>query len=383
MKKIVFVLVLLSLTVLFASCSNELKPQIDITDKFYYLSVYVENEYGGTNLLHRFNVENGRMTPLCSDPLCDHSSEAGCAFNGLINYTVEDDIIWFDRNGEGEDDIDSYICRYDIANGTLDIMETYKTSGYTNVFKYGHLWRYFTHSNPTEKDISIRVSLSECNFNDPEEIDADKIPFAQNGDLYYYADFGKFHSPATSIYAAYTDFSDEWLVADGIFATDFRYWNGFIYYLEKENLWRVSVDEEISGQPTNTKEMLKERISGYFFHGDKLFYLQKEEEPDMIGWDEYLEEDVENTYGGKIWRANPDGTKAKVYIEIDDYVISKSQLYNAQVGSKIVLRFGKWIEREKSGEILMNWRAADGGLIVIDLAEGGYTAYEDLWETNR
>ena len=376
MKKLFCLLMVIAM--LLCGCNTRVKPQIDISEKYYYLTSHVDYGRGSTaTLLHRFNVENGSMTPLCPDPLCEHSEEAGCPFAGARNYTVDGDTIWFNRvlnNRDGERV--TVICRYDIADGKLRVLQEYKDDGYTYVFKFGYLWKYFTHENPTDKDISVRISLEEENFDDPEEIDPGKIPFAQVGDVYYYGAFGTYHSPATEVYAMYTDLTDEWLVADDMFSMNFTYYDGFLYYIQEGTLMRVSVDEEITGIPVNTKETVKKAIAAYFFYDNSLFYLQSEgDDAEVIGWDEFLEEEVKNTYGGKIWRANPDGSKAKVFTETDGYVISKSMLSTAQVGSRLVVRYGCWKEKQRDGETFKAWRSAEGGLLVVNLDDGTYQAY--------
>lgn len=371
MKKLLCLLMVTA--VLLCGCSTRVKPQIDISEKYYYMPTAVTFDNGNRGeTLARFNVENGRITPLCPDPLCDHGTE--CPFFGVVNYTVDGDIIWFQRYMIDENT--DYICQYDISNGKLRTLAKYEDDGYSYAFKFGYLWKYFSHNDPTDNDLSVRISLSEENFDDPEKIDPSKIPFAQVGDIYYYAVHGAFNSPATEVRAMYTDLTDDWRVADDVFSMNFTYYNGYVYYIEKEALMRVSIDEAITGVPANTKEPVKDNVGAFFFSNDMLYYLQNEgADAEVIGWDEFLEEEVKNTYGGKIWRANPDGSKAKVFTETDGYVISKSMLSNAQVGSRLVVRYGCWKEKQRDGETLKAWRTAEGGLLVVNLDDGTYEAY--------
>ena len=371
MKKLFCLLMVIAM--LLCGCSTRVKPQIDISEKYYYMPTAVTFDNGSRGeTLARFNVENGRITPLCPDPLCDHDTE--CPFFGVVNYTVDGDIIWFQRYMIDENT--DYICQYDISNGKLRTLAKYEDDGYSYAFKFGYLWKYFSHNDPTDNDLSVRISLSEENFDDPEKIDPSKIPFAQVGDIYYYAVRGAYNSPATEVRAMYADLTDDWRVADDVFSMNFTYYNGYVYYIEKEALLRVSVDEAFTGVPANTKEPVKDNVGAFFFSNDMLYYLQNEgADAEVIGWDEFLEEEVKNTYGGKIWRANPDGSKAKVFTETDGYVISKSILSNAQVGSRLVVRYGCWKEKQRDGETLKAWRTAEGGLLVVNLDDGTYEAY--------
>jgi len=367
----------LSILLIFCGCNTRVVPQIDISEKFYYMPTTVTFDDGSSGqTLARFNVENGSMTTLCPDPLCDHGFE--CPFFGVVNYTVEGDIIWFQR--DAIDEGVNYICQYDISTGKLRTLAKYEEDGYSYVFKFGFLWKYFTHANPAEDDISVRISLTHENFDDPEVIDPDKIPFAQSGNVYYYAEYGKYHSPATAVYAMTTDFLDEWLVADNLFSSQFKYYNGYVYYIQDGMLIRVSVDESVTGTAVNTKEKVKSNVGAFFFRNDYLFYLQSEEdEAEVIGWDEFLEEEIKNTYDGKIWRAKPDGSKAKIFTETTEYVISKSGLSNAQVGGNLVVRYGCWKDKQRDGETYSAWRANEGGLLVISLDDGTYDAYS-VWD---
>ena len=140
---------------------------------------------------------------------------------------------------------------------------------------------------------------------------------------------------------------------------------------------RVSVDEEITGIPINTKEPVMDRMNtgGYFFHNGYLYYLQEEEDPEVIGWDEFLEEDALNIYGGKVWRAKPDGSRAELLTQTDGYVIAGFGFSNAQVGGKLVMRYGCWKDKERDGQTFRAWRSTEGGLLVIDLDDGTYQGY--------
>ena len=363
--------VLISALLLLCSCTTRVKPQIDISEKYYYMPTTVTFDNGSRGeTLARFNVENGSITTLCPDPLCDHGME--CPFFGVINYTVDGDVIWFQRYMIDENA--DYICQYDIASGKLRTLAKYEDDGYSYAFKFGYLWKYFSHNDPIDNDLSVRISLAEENFDDPEKIEPSKIPFAQVGDVYYYGVRGAFNSPATEIRAMYTDLTDDWRVADGVFSMNFTYDGGYVYYIEKDTLMRVSVDEEITGIPVNTKETVKDRVGSFFLYDEHLYYLQYEEDPESIGWDAYEEEDVKNLYGGKLWRANPDGSRAKVFMETESYVISKN-FVGAQVGSKILLRYGCWKDKTLEGQTWRVWRAAEGGLLVVDLNDGTYQGY--------
>ena len=375
MKKLLCLLMVTA--VLLCGCTTRVKPQIDISEKYYYLTSQVEFNAGTAITLFRFNVENGRMTTLCPDPLCDHGEE--CPFFDVINYSVDGNIIRFDRifyDSDGE--FVNAICEYDISEGKLRVLKQYKEDGYTNTFKFGYFWHIFTIQDPERDFGSFRVSIEEENFDDPEKVDPDKMPFAQVGDVYYYAKHGPFHSPATEVYAMYTDLTDEWLVADGMISSGFKYYEGFLYYVQKDTLMRVSVDEEITGIPINTKETVMDRMNkgGYFFHNGYLYYLQEEEDPEVIGWDEFLEEDALNIYGGKVWRAKPDGSRAELLTQTDGYVIAGFGFANAQVGGKLVMRYGYWKDKQtRDGEMRRAWRSTEGGLLVIDLDDGTYQGY--------
>ena len=61
-------------------------------------------------------------------------------------------------------------------------------------------------------------------------------------------------------------------------------------------------------------------------------------------------------------------------METESYVISKN-FVGAQVGSKILLRYGCWKDKMLEGQTWRVWRATEGGLLVIDLDDGTYQGY--------
>ena len=114
--------------VLLCGCNTRVKPQIDISEKYYYMTSLVSFSNGTGNTLFRFNVENGSMTTLCPDPLCDHGEE--CPFFGVINYSVDGNIIRFDRNYYDSDgEFVTAICEYDISEGKPRVLKKYKELG--------------------------------------------------------------------------------------------------------------------------------------------------------------------------------------------------------------------------------------------------------------
>ena len=88
--------VLLPLMLLLAACAPRVSPAVDVSALYFYLPVTVDQPNGSTQVLHRFNLTTGRLTPLCPDPVCAHDD--ACPFAGLRNYAVDGSTIWFDRH---------------------------------------------------------------------------------------------------------------------------------------------------------------------------------------------------------------------------------------------------------------------------------------------
>lgn len=88
---------------------------------------------GGTDSrsaeLVRFNCENGNVTAVCPDPLCDHV-DADCPFYGLGGGTGgfvigEDGNVYFESLIWGEQGIDASLRKFDVQSGKTTVLEVY------------------------------------------------------------------------------------------------------------------------------------------------------------------------------------------------------------------------------------------------------------------
>ena len=91
MKKLLCVL--LSALLLLCSCGGGNTEYVNLFDTFLFIEMEQDNIY--TPAL--FNPASGTVMPLCTDPICDHSENAGCPFAGYTQiFTVEDGKLFFD-----------------------------------------------------------------------------------------------------------------------------------------------------------------------------------------------------------------------------------------------------------------------------------------------
>ena len=73
----------LTAAALFAGCSkNEISH-----DAFFDTFLLTDMKVDGVSVPAVFNPAKGTMTPLCTDPLCDHTEDAGCPFGGYNNMS--------------------------------------------------------------------------------------------------------------------------------------------------------------------------------------------------------------------------------------------------------------------------------------------------------
>lgn len=84
----------LTAVILFTGCSkNEISH-----DAFFDTFLLTDMQVDGISIPAVFNPAKGTTTPLCTDPLCDHTEKAGCPFAGY-NITWEphyyNGSIWF------------------------------------------------------------------------------------------------------------------------------------------------------------------------------------------------------------------------------------------------------------------------------------------------
>lgn len=103
-----------------------------------FLSLLNNGEYEIIPTLIRINLETGEMTPVCSDPLCNHATPS-CPFAGAINYIyINGTIIYYNRTYTIRNGLEVFsqrqFCSYNLE--TME-MRIYKQEEIVSERQYG------------------------------------------------------------------------------------------------------------------------------------------------------------------------------------------------------------------------------------------------------
>ena len=151
-----FLCTTLALMVLLPSCGGGQNEYVNLFDTFLFIEMEQDNIY--TPAL--FNPASGTVMPLCTDPICDHSENAGCPFAGYTQiFTVEDGKLYYSVNVSEKKSDGTYLGTayrvYDIESGTVKELcrkaELLRTEGsLSSVGSIAGDWHYISQSGDTD-----------------------------------------------------------------------------------------------------------------------------------------------------------------------------------------------------------------------------------------
>lgn len=315
---------------------------------------------GYVNMPYKFNVLTGTSTPLCTDPLCDHSPDSGCPFDG-VTYTgmlyYEDGKLYY--IAQVYTDPTSFITNtvalksYDLESGHTELLYQFEAPenwGGNRDIGCGYFWMRYNKSDTVEAS-AFRVRLSDGAF---EQIDADAaFPAAYYGDEYLFYDTNKV-GISTAIYSADLDGGNrrDLLAADNISIafldniTD----DTFIYATPGEKavtdgggtksvadydvqtLWLFDIK---SGE---TEKLADGFGSSYIAQaGDYIYYTKAADDPPLRGYDKNEGANKYNRSGGILWRLDTKtGVEEKAF-ELPAYDLDGVEL--CAVGDRVVIGY--------------------------------------------
>jgi hypothetical protein len=333
LSNLIIINILLIMLFTLFSCSSSV-------DNSKYAYLFYEK---GLTLM-KIDVNSGKATPVCSDPLCDHNSPK-CPFYRPIGvgnrFTITNDnknIIYI----AGSDNELYCLRKYSLTTGTVS--ELFSTK---NVIKDMLLVKdtlFFTESLPEIKDGSITSVSTDIYSIDISDNDAEVEKLTKEPEK--------------------NTVIPDFIVQDNrmlweIFETS-EYFTTKLDYSDKKNMNRKDIQKEYKGdynykltyeEVDNTfkttitrinKKSLKEDsiISGlkYFRICDNyIFYTRKLEQPELIGKkapSESMSSDEQATFQNdcsrKIYTCDLDGTNEKVVCELEPgyYVLFASSNVN-------------------------------------------------------
>ncbi len=232
MKKIIIFVLIVSFVFSFTGCDSKPEPETDVT--YYY---YVDTL---ARVLYKVNVETGRFSPVCEDPLCRHSNGELCKYAEVQSFTQRDHTFLFLQDGgrsEGSADLrDIRVCGYDMEARALSVYDviscTSETSPAGGLEIYdGYVYYYYNNYVDGEFSMSLRRVNVETGEREELGINTKWVPVTRVNDRLY-------HSNGQEIYHTDLLYNDKQTVLSAsnhhriaLKAADEK---GNLYYLETQ-----------------------------------------------------------------------------------------------------------------------------------------------------
>ena len=397
MKKTILTLAV-ALLLLCTACGKTGKDHDTFFDTFLLTDMKVD----GISVPAVFNPAKGTMTPLCTDPLCAHTENAGCPFAGY-NITWEphyyNGSIWFlSMTVFGK--LDEFaVMRYDMDTAKVTELirmeelrkEIPDTVNIENGQSFGFINGYFRYS--------VRAEDQKPAFQLRVNLDSGEVGVLTNE---YQQPFAKYKKQ----YLAYSQEFDYTGVSYGILLTDE---NGMIKetilhdkrisiafddLLDDGKLIYVTAMQTEDGKydwdwmtvwmydmETGKDSIVVENFPSFYIAaaGDYIYYSRYVDDPPKMGYDLNHNEDKYNLSGGILFRTNIYTGEESVAFEMPDYVLRGVEI--DRVGQYIVIsyentdyenyikessHYGIWYQYEK-----------ENGRIVYDTVTGTTAVYPD------
>ena len=399
MKKTVLMLTIMIL-LLCTACG---KTETD-HDAFFDTFLLTDMRVDGVSVPAVFNPAKGTMTPLCTDPLCAHTKDAGCPFGG---YNKVGDIHYHNNaiyylSGK-QSLLDSDIIRYDMESGKVDsIVSLTELAEYVpadiksgNGIGHGFIdgyFRYIIRNADFTTAFQLRVDLDngkvevlDKNYRYPTA-KYDGITLTTTPEMDYTGvsygfiktdDKGNIETILADRRIQIT-FDD--LLSDGkLIYTDCYQREDGKYDLERQRLWMYDFK-------TGEDRLIMEEFPDVYIamHGDYIYHVKDVENPPVLGVDMNSEgKERFNTSGGILWRTNIYTGECEIAFEMPAYTLAGTQ--TDRVGQYIVIGYHNvdyknyTIEEYVRHNIVETWYEypEEIGRIVYDTETGTTAVYPD------
>ena len=394
MKKTILILTI-TLFILCTACGKTEKNHDTFFDTFLLTDMQVD----GVSVPALFNPAKGTTTPLCTDPLCDHTEKAGCPFGGYNNTSRKlhyyNNAIWYLQNNPAASF--AVMC-YDLDSGrvrqvcTIAELAEYVPADIQGNGGFGHqflegYFRYVIRNADFTTAFQLRVDLDNGKV---EVLDKDyRYPTAQYKDItltttpemdYTGVSYGFIKTDAkgnreTILADRRIQITFDDLLEDGklIFTDCYQREDGR-YDLERQRLWMYDFE-------TGEDRLIMEEFPDVYIAmcGDFIYHIKDLENPPLIGYDRNDEKDRYNTSGGILWKTNLDTGECEIAFEMPEYVLDGVEI--DRVGQYIVIGYHNtdyenYIEEATDRGIWYQYEK-ENGRIVYDTVTGTTAVYPD------
>lgn len=340
----------------FFSCQSSDSP-VDLS------SIYITEIKDGD--LYKFNVKTGTSTPLCDDPLCDHSDE-NCKFSGVSRIIIKGDKIYYIKDSGiieeyGERKLVQYIYEYSYSTGVYTkLYETRddKYGGISYRFDYNEGYIYFY--KKILENGKTRAKLYRINTisKEIEELFvSDDIFKAVIGGRLYYVETGK------GIYSLNIAGEDKRYILENpnIYMIKPSSNSNYLYYSLYNNVGdTIKYSLYILNLKTSESVLVTENAPLSLYYGisdsdSTLYFLNVAEEPTLVftGSDGHK---YYNTSGGIIYSYNLKNKKTSVF-----YSDKNLDIFSIEcVGNNLVVKYNKQVG---------NAYLVNAGILVLPMQE--------------
>ncbi|MBP3919431.1 MAG: hypothetical protein J6I50_09740 [Clostridia bacterium] len=348
---------IIALFLLLCGCSREEQypSNDDFFEKFLLTDLYVN----GVSTPALFHPESGTTTPLCSDPLCDHTEKAGCPFAGYYPEREPyyyNGAIWFLSTENGNFSERDLIC-YDMDNRKVSRIISFSElremipddRKELTRLSYGFGDSYFLYTVLEQDQTPVYQLGVNLNSRKVEVLDNDyRTPLARYGEktLAYTQELrttgvswgidilGKDGSvmetilPDKRISIAFTDL----LPTDKlIYITAAKTENGK-YDWGRMTVWLYDM------KTREDRVIVNDFPSVYIVsNGNDLYYTRYVDDPPLLGFDQNENKEKYNRSGGILYRMDIRTGKETIAFEMPAYCLYGTQIYH--VGQYIVVGY--------------------------------------------
>jgi len=378
-----FLCTTLALMVLLPSCGGGQNEYVNLFDTF----LFIEMEQDNLITPALFNPANGATIPLCTDPLCNHTENAGCPFAGYKQiFTVEDGKLYYSVNISEEKSGETYLGTayrvYDVENGSVkELCRKTERRIEGNISSSGSIagdWQYISQSGDT--DYHYRVNFKTGKIEDLSHLDKIYLPVYEDESYLYVPLTADGSSGArTGIARVNHEFAFQKTLFDTgepLGSIDFTMAeDGYIYYYtlntDSYNLHRYSMKK-------NKTELILENILYAVIGESEIYFTRAAEHPQHLYYDAWRERDVYDTVDGKLYVCDPAGKNSRLIYDTDQHIVRGLDMQYKH--GYLICDIGKIVDKEfEHGEMKPRLIANGGGKIVIDVKTGEANVYEKTW----
>ncbi len=397
MKKTVLVLTIMILLLCTACSKTETNH-----DAFFDTFLLTDMRVDGVSVPALFNPAKGTMTPLCTDPLCDHTKKAGCPFAGYNTiwepHYYNGSIYFLSMTVFGK--LDEFaVMRYDMDTAKVSQLITMEElrreipdtvsqeNGQSFGFHNGY-FRYSLRGADHTPAFQLRVNLDngevEVLTNDYRQpfTKYKKQYLAYTSELDYTGVSYGIHLTDADGNITETILSDKRisitfddLLDDGklLYVTAVQMENGK-YDWDRMTVWMYDME---SGEDS---VIVDEFPSSYIAAaGDYIYYSRYVDDPPKMGYDLNQKEDKFNLSGGILYRTNIYTGEESIAFEMPEYVLIGTEI--DRVGQYIIMGYQNTdyenYEEEATDRGIWYDYAKENGRIVYDTVAGTTAVYID------